>query len=394
MNWKQLLNAERPRKSTSQGDHRDQFERDYDRAIFSTPVKRLQDKAQVFPLEPIDSVRTRLTHSLEVSSVARGLAMAAGKWLLKNDQNFEEGMDRQIEAIAATCGLIHDLGNPPFGHAGEAAIQQWFHRTFSKDETVCDSLIKRLGDKQRVDDFLLFEGNAQTMRLVTKLQVLADFHGLNLTYGTLSAACKYTASSLEADDEGQDHAKSKPGYFASEWDLISDIRIKTGTGGARHPLTFLIEAADDIVYSVADLEDGIKKGIMSWSSVEQILKEHGGVVAPEILKSKDAILAAGRESVPNDLPDDRHASAFRTAAIGRFVRDCLDVFTDSDNYKSIMDGTFDGELIKESKSRDVVKCLKKEIGAKRIYATAPNLKLELMGREILQDLMSFFWEGA
>src|SRR5438034_8330668 len=122
MEWKTLLNKERPRKSTSTGDHRAQFERDFDRAVFSTPVKRLQDKAQVFPLEPHDAVRTRLTHSLEVSSVARGLATRTAKWLLERAE-IAPGMDRSIEAIAATCGLIHDLGNPPFGHADEDAIR-------------------------------------------------------------------------------------------------------------------------------------------------------------------------------------------------------------------------------------------------------------------------------
>src|SRR5215471_13407587 len=127
MNWTKLLNPNRRRQTTSPGDHRLEFERDFDRSVFSTPVKRLQDKAQVFPLEPHDAVRTRLTHSLEVSSVARGLATRAAKWLLEQ-REITPGMDRSIEAIAATCGLIHDLGNPPFGHAGEDAIRAWFRR--------------------------------------------------------------------------------------------------------------------------------------------------------------------------------------------------------------------------------------------------------------------------
>lgn len=392
MNWKELLNTERPRRSTSKGDHRDQFERDYDRAIFSTPVKRLQDKAQVFPLEPNDSVRTRLTHSLEVSSVSRGLAMRAAKWLLVADQDFKPGMDRQIEAIAATAGLIHDLGNPPFGHSGEAAIQEWFHRQFSKDTTVCDALIKRVKDQGRVNDFFLFEGNAQTLRLISKLQVLADYHGLNLTFGTLSAACKYTASSTEADGSSKNHAHSKPGYFSSESELIERIRTETGTGTHRNPITFLVEAADDIVYSVADLEDGIKKGIMTWKEAEQILFDNGGRTIDGLIKDKNNILKAGARSLPSNLPDDRHASAFRTAAIGRFVEDCIEAF--KRKYPLIMEGNFHGELIKESSSKDVVSCLKKELGAKRIYSTPSNLKLELMGRQIIQDLMSLFWEGA
>lgn len=176
MDWKELLNSERLRPTTIQTnattdtgetrDYRSEFERDYDRSVFSTPVKRLQDKAQVFPLEEHDAVRTRLTHSLEVSSVARGLASRAAKWMLQKD-HIESNMDRGIEAIAATCGLIHDLGNPPFGHAGEAAIREWFK---TKEETLRESL----REEQYIQDFLKFEGNAQSLRLVTKLQILAD----------------------------------------------------------------------------------------------------------------------------------------------------------------------------------------------------------------------------
>jgi dGTPase len=153
MNWTKLLNADRRRQTTSPGDHRIQFERDFDRAVFSNPVKRLQDKAQVFPLEPHDAVRTRLTHSLEVSSVARGLATAAAKWL-RARKHISGDMDRAIEAIAATCGLIHDLGNPPFGHAGEDAIRSWFKRP-ERDKLLRVSLN---GDEQQIQDFLKFEG--------------------------------------------------------------------------------------------------------------------------------------------------------------------------------------------------------------------------------------------
>src|SRR5439155_6331198 len=146
-----------------------------------TPVRRLQDKAQVFPLEPHDSVRTRLTHSLEVSNVARGLARACAGALVKRAV-ITPGVADSIELIAATCGLIHDLGNPPFGHSGEEAMREWFATRFPKD-----TLAKELQNPDLAKDFLLFEGNAQTLRLVSKLQVLADYNGLNFTYGTLSA---------------------------------------------------------------------------------------------------------------------------------------------------------------------------------------------------------------
>lgn len=187
MDWSELLNHKRRRPTTIPQDPRSEFERDFDRAVFATPVKRLQDKAQVFPLEPHDAVRTRLTHSLEVSSVARGLATRSAKWLWGQGL-ISEGMDRSIEAIAATCGLIHDLGNPPFGHAGEDAIRAWFEKP--KQANLMAGL-----NHQQTQDFLRFEGNAQSLRLVAKLQILADDTGLNLTLGTLSALSKYIASS-------------------------------------------------------------------------------------------------------------------------------------------------------------------------------------------------------
>lgn len=389
MNWKQLLNPNRPRLSSMGPDHREQFERDYDRAIFSTPVKRLQDKAQVFPLEPHDAVRTRLTHSMEVSAVARGLAISVGKWLLE-EKHIESGMERQIEAIASTCGLIHDLGNPPFGHAGEDAIREWFKKRGAP--TLREELN---GDEQRVQDLLQFEGNAQTLRLVSKLQILADFNGLNLTYGTLSAACKYVAESHKANKDHHDHARTKPGFFSSENDLIQKIREQTGTGDARNPITFLVEAADDIVYSVADIEDGIKKGIITWKEVEDTLVEEGKTdtngTVQKVLALKEKILKTGRDKVPSNLSDDVHGSAFRTASISILLPDAAATF--QKYYDNIMVASYHGELVGDGECKAYVKTLKR-IGRSRIYCTHSTLKLELMGRVIIQDLLDLFWEGA
>lgn len=193
MDWNTLLCADRLRSLQEANDRpkleahksREEFDRDYDRAIFSTPVRRLQDKTQVFPLDPNDSVRTRLTHSLEVSTLARGLARRICYELVDRSQ-LDQKHCRSIESIAATCALIHDIGNPPFGHAGEQSIAQWFREN--------EEQLGGLNTQQKLD-FTNFEGNAQTIRIVTKLQVLADFHGLNLTVGCLSAALKYTAAS-------------------------------------------------------------------------------------------------------------------------------------------------------------------------------------------------------
>ena len=389
MNWDQLLNEERPRKSSSSEDHRSQFERDHDRCIFSTPVKRLQDKAQVFPLEPHDAVRTRLTHSLEVSSVARGLALGVAKDLIEDGRLTgsdaeREQKKRNIEAIAATCGLLHDIGNPPFGHAGEYAIQEWFKKKISKE-----SLVKEFnGRTQLVQDFIAFEGNAQTLRLVTKLQILADFNGLNLTFGTLSALLKYTAQSDQTEDDG-DHAKAKPCYFASENEIVRRIREFTGTGESRNPLTYVVEAADDITYSVADIEDGVKKGILLWRDLETAISNTA--LGQRVLQATDVILAAGNSRVPDGLPDDVYASAFRTAAIGILVPDARETFRQS--HDAILEGTFKSELVQEGKTSGFINLLKR-IGREKVYNTSSTLKLELMGRQVIGDLLTLFWEGA
>jgi len=385
MKWANLLNTNRPRPSTMDPDHRAEFERDFDRSIFSTPVKRLQDKAQVFPLDPHDAVRTRLTHSLEVSAVARGLAISVGKWLL-NKKDIKPGTERQIEAIAGTCGIIHDLGNPPFGHVGEEAIREWFEKRIG-----IETLRKQFaGDEQRVQDLMKFEGNSQTLRLVSKLQILADFNGLNLTFGTLSTARKYIARADEADKQHVDHGKSKPGFFASENKLIERVEQETGTAGVRNPITYLVEAADDMVYRVADIEDGIKKGIVTWKQIDDALRgtDVDDKSAKAVFDMKDRIL---KPAVTKDLPDDVHGAAFRTAAIGVLVPDAVDTF--KKHYDDIMMGKYTGELVLGGNHQSLIRLFKK-LGHTVIYCTPPNLKLELMGRKIIQDLMDLFWDGA
>ena len=373
MDWCRLLNPNRRRQTTIPDDHRGQFERDFDRSIFSTPVKRLQDKAQVFPLEPHDAVRTRLTHSLEVSSVARGLAARTAKWLLDKG-DISGDMDRSIEAIAATCGLIHDLGNPPFGHAGEDAIRAWFKRP----PQAC--VLNNLPTDQHIHDFLRFEGNAQSLRLVAKLQILADDTGLNLTFGTLSALRKYLPSSDPAEKNPGNRAFKKPGYFASENDLIPRIEHETGTSGARHPICFLVEAADDVAYLPADVEDAVKKGVVSWKTIEKQLTATEADAVTRALNHQKAILTAGSASVPNDLDDDIWASAFRTAAIRVMVDGVSSVFRN--RYEDIIRGKYPGSLLDDSDANGLAKCLR-TIAEKYVYPTRSTLLLELMGRNVI-----------
>jgi dGTPase len=409
LEWQKLLNAKRIRllyekvdSHRSPDDLRSEFQRDYDRSLFSTPVRRLQDKAQVFPLEPHDSVRTRLTHSLEVSNVARGLASSITRWLGdtgqladRDDKPLIQQRKDSIELIAATCGLIHDLGNPPFGHSGEDAIRQWFRDRpadfFAEFDTFPTPQLKA----QLRQDFLNFEGNAQTLRIVSRLQVLADFYGLNLTCGTMSAACKYIATSSEANREAGPHEKKKPGFFTSEHDLIDMIRCETGTQGVRNPITYLVEAADDIVYSTVDIEDGVKKGAVRWDVVLERLKKEPGSDDPilkEILRRTEDYLGRAKPPLEGRDAEEATSQIFRTFAINEVVPAVVQAF--KDNYPAIMAGEFRDELIAKSQALRLIKACKK-IARECIFRVDQDiLEREIAGRKVIHDLMDYFWEGV
>jgi dGTPase len=398
MEWEKLLSSKRVRglygfssSAKADGDLRSQYERDYGRSVFSTPVRRLQDKAQVFPLEEHDAVRTRLTHSMEVSSVARGLGSAAEKFVL--NRGLSADFAGAIPTIAATCGLIHDLGNPPFGHAGEEAISDWFLTQFKKDPALFKSFDPKDDrtkpeETQFAKDFLKFEGNAQTQRLLSRLQVLADDFGLNLTSATLSASCKYTASSHGTNS--QDQARKKHGYFASENDLIRRLREEVGTGDARNPITYLVEASDDIVYSTVDLEDGIKKGCLDWEFLKKELGRYcdseilGQVIEVSEKKISEAALV-GRAY------DEAMASAFRTNAITQMVIAVDEAF--QVDFDKIMLGEYPYELLYKSRAGSLAKACKK-VALEHIYKSNEVLKREIMGRRVICDLMDLYWDGV
>ncbi len=405
MDWNRLLCTKRIRElfggraSTPVAeDDRSEFDRDYDRTVFSTPVRRLQDKTQVFPLEPNDAVRTRLTHSLEVSTLARGLAGGAARWLLKEGhlQNDQQALD--LESIAATCGLIHDLGNPPFGHAGEQAISSWFEQKSKADKNFFSGLRARSSSAAQLrNDFLKFEGNAQTLRIVTRLQLLVDQHGLNMTVGTLSAAMKYTAASHEVTGDEGPHEKEKPGYFASERDIVEKVREHAGTGAARNPIAYLVEACDDIVYATVDIEDGVKKGIVSWEEIEQALKQAADSDSKPLVEDQTRRARKYIDDADSGLRgrarDEAIAQHFRTVVIGTAKIAVLRAF--ESHYDAIIHGEpfKTGELIKASTAAGLIKACK-TVGREHIYNSDETLRLEAMGRRIIHELMDIFWEGA
>jgi len=405
MEWEKLLSKKRIREllegqpANPAPDERTEHGRDYDRAIFSTPVRRMQDKTQVFPLDPNDSVRTRLTHSLEVSNIARNMARGIGNWLFEKKKEIDSKQKDSIEIIATTCGLIHDLGNPPFGHSGEKAIQEWFRK---KDKNFFKFVNDLDNGEQLKNDFLEFEGNAQTIRLISKLQVLADFHGLNLTCATMSAACKYIACSNEITDKP--HEKSKLGFFTSEQELIEKIQEETGTKDIRNPIAYIVESADDIAFSVVDIEDGVKKGVIGWDDLKDNLKEefkgalekysqsNSRMLGSCFSKADDYLKKADPSILKKGKPhDNAMAQAFRVFVIIQSAKAVEKAF--KENYKDIMNGDYHDELYKGSKAGALIEACK-EVGQKYIYCSKETLKLELMGRRVIHDLMDIFWEGA
>jgi dGTPase len=374
------------RSVRSRQEHRSEFERDYGRTIYSAPFRRLKEKAQVFPLEESDYVRTRLLHSQEVSSVAEDLASQLVKRIPEMRQLKEE-MKEAIPLIVATCGLIHDLGNPPFGHAGELAISTWFQDRLERHKCLLDGL-----NIQEKKDFLRFEGNAHTLRIISNMRLLIDDFGLNYTCATLSAARKYVSPSNLTDEK--QHSKSKPGFFSSEAKIVKLVQDETGTEDCRHPLTFIVEAADDIVYSVVDLEDGIKRKVLDWHRFKAYLEKK---CKRDPLYHRVVSLAdkqvKGAEFNTNETPDEIMAQVFRIAAVSELAIAVRQVF--EKRYEAIMQGDYVGELVFDDSSAAgdfVAAC--KQYARENLYTSADILKLEIRGRRVIHDLMDLFWESV
>ncbi len=382
MEWSRLLSCRRAGPSDFPDGDTTEFEKDLSRVVFSTPVRRLQDKTHVFPLEPHDSVRTRLTHSLEVSSVARDLSQAA---IRRMGDRIPQEYAHAISTIAACSALLHDVGNPPFGHAGERAIQDWFAEKLSSDLDFEGLFIEKTNWLPPAQDFLQFDGNAQMMRLAGRLQVLSEHNGLNLTFGTLSAACKYVVAAR--DTVPQRHEFSKPGFFETERELVELIQEETGTGVARNPITYLVEAADDIVNVCIDLEDGIRKRIFRWDEMVDEL-ESGGASGEGLALKQQAETLTGRSGFT---ADDAFAQAFRARLMARLIPAVLSEFQRS--YDAIMNGDYSYELVRRSDAAVLYNACKAVV-KRRIFSSAEVLRLEIMGRRVIHDMLDLYWEGV
>jgi len=385
MNWPRLISCTRDGPSDHPSGDRTDFEDDLGRVVFSTPVRRLQDKTHVFPLEPHDSVRTRLTHSLEVSSVARDLSQAACRRMA---DVIPHEYSHPVSTIAATCALLHDVGNPPFGHAGEKAIQDWFLHKLTQDRTLATLFTADGAFLPLAQDFIQFDGNAQMVRLASRLQVLGGASGLNLTFGTLSAACKYVVSAR--DTRPDMHERSKPGFFETERALIERVQQETGTGVSRNPITYLVEAADDIVNVCIDLEDGVRKRVFRWQEMVDELERYGaGGEAVSLKKGVQDLL--GKGGLASSGAGDVFAQAFRMNLMSRLIPAALDEFQNA--YEEIMTGEYGHELVKRSRLGGLYTACK-EVVKRHIFCSPEVLRLEIMGRRVIHDLLDLYWEGV
>lgn len=398
LEWNKLLAKERERRSSSLSnagksstDLRSEFEKDYHRIIGSASFRRLQDKTQVFPLDKSDFIRTRLTHSLEVSSFGKSLGQNIGENILKyqKDETFTPQMKEDICNILQCAGLIHDIGNPPFGHFGELAIREWFEQNLDKIEFKGRKVTEVLTEQMR-EDLYHFEGNAQAFRLVTKLHYLVDERGMNLTYGLLGSILKYPVSSVEIDKHSDDIKKRKLGYYYADKEMFEAIQKETGTEGSRHPLAFILEAADDIAYKTADIEDAFVKGFLSY---ETICEELGSL--PQGTKRENGFAPLGkleelyeRAKVRGEEQPEEYAIKNWIVRIQGFLIGCA-TYGFTSNYDAIMNGEYKHDLFYGTDAEALMNLLG-DMAYRRVFTSYQIYKMEVIESTILNFLMDKF----
>ncbi|WP_435253961.1 deoxyguanosinetriphosphate triphosphohydrolase [Tenacibaculum sp. A30] len=380
MNWEQLLSLKRfgdtqKRERAKQDETRLGFEVDFDRIIFSSAFRSLQDKTQVIPLSKTDFVHTRLTHSLEVSVVGRTLGRRVGKELLERHPNLKElGYTfNDFGAIVAAASVMHDIGNPPFGHSGEKAIGEYFKtgKGLQYKEQLTDL---------EYQDLIDFEGNANGFKILTESREGIE-GGLRLSYATLGAFLKYPKESLPKKPT-KHIVDKKYGFFQSEKTAFSEIaedlgllkKESEGISYYRHPLAYLVEAADDICYTIIDFEDGINLGLIEEDyALEYMIK-----------LVKDTIDSKKYHSLQHQ--KDR-VSYLRALAIGVLINEAVTIFLE--NEETILNGTFDKGLLDkckyEAQINDIIK-----ISVDKIYRSKEVVEKEVAGYKIIADLLNVF----
>ena len=356
-------------------DDRSEFKRDYDRLIFSAPFRRMQNKTQVFPLPGSIFVHNRLTHSLEVASVGMSLGNDCARELKKRHPELVGTLFEEIGTIVSTACLAHDMGNPPFGHSGEKAIQAFF--TEGKGQFLQSELPEDVWN-----DVTHFEGNANAFRLLTHRFVGRRLGGFVMTYATLAAIVKYPFASAYAGQHG------KFGFFSAEAPNFKKIADEMGVfctskpgeplRYVRHPLVYLTEAADDICYMIMDIEDAHKLKLLSFAETEDLLLGFLG----------DDLKNDMRRRIEQECIEDTNEKVayMRARAIGELENECVRTFVN--NEEAILAGTFEGSLIKNMSPKAMEayrRCA--EVSLKKIYRSKPVLDVELSGYRIIETLM-------
>jgi len=380
--WDLLLGDKRFREmsKTIDSDGRNPFENDYGRLISSAPIRRLQDKTQVFPLEQSDYIRTRLTHSLEVSYIASSIGQSIEKFLI--DGNDIELKDKgKLSSLLRVAGLIHDLGNPPFGHFGEEAIKAFFKKYFENETT-------SLSPAQRAD-FVNFDGNVQTLRILAKLYYFGDEYGYNLTFSSLASIIKYPSNSLEGNDKTLGKiAKKKFGYFATEQEIYNQINSHLKLDNKRSPVVYLLEAADDIAYSAADIEDGIKLGIINIDDIIKVFTKNLGTNKDRVIQKLESI----RETFSSELHIDQSliVQKFRIFTQQIMIEEIINTF--KEKYTVIMNGELESEIIDVSAANDIRKSYKSLQNL--IFNDKSIAKKEIAGWEAIYGLLKIFVKAS
>ena len=381
MNWDNLLKIRRfgdlkDRPRLAQNDTRLGFEVDYDRIVFSSAFRSLQDKTQIIPFSKTDFVHTRLTHSLEVSVVGRSLGRMAGKNILEKYPDLRDDLGYQINdfgAIVAAASLAHDIGNPPFGHSGEKAIGHYFsHGNGSRYKN-------ELTDKQ-YKDLCHFEGNANGFKILTESKAGTP-GGLRLSFATLGAFIKYPKASLPFQPTSH-VAHKKFGYFQAQEtifkELMTELNLNDKKIVYRHPLAYLVEAADDICYTIIDFEDGIHLG---WIEEEYALEYLIKLVRDGIDTLKYSKLQNKKQRL----------SYLRSLAINSLIKDAVSIF--QENETQILEGSFTDALMERSQYKaqitDII-----NISIDKVYKSEEVVQKEILGYKVISSLLEAFVSAA
>ena len=381
MNWNSLLSVEREYRDYKKSDIRNAFQRDYDRIIFSNIFRRLQNKTQVFPLPGSKMVHNRLTHSLEVASVGRSIAKTVTKGLCDKYGNHFLNEIYDIDTIVSAACLAHDLGNPPFGHSGEETISSYFKEGQGKE---LESLIP----DYQWSDLVSFEGNANAFRQLTHQFAGRRQGGMSLTYATLATLIKYPYPSFNKK------GKKKYNIFHSEIETFKKVMDgcdivcldEESLAYARHPLSYMMEAADDICYLILDMEDAHKRGIVPTEKIDHFFTS--------FFKKEETWFFDRKDFMYETVTDNNERMAFlRATAINKLV-DCVStVFID--NYADIMDGSFKNSLVHhlpDFEHNALEKC--REFSLKNIYRHPSVVKVELTGFNVIGELLNEFVQAV